>query len=378
MITTESREYFESHQYTSPRLFTSLRRVEENYRTIASALKHATCFYAVKANPHPEILKRLNAIGAYFDVASRGEIEQCLAAGVPATRLSFGSTIKTPDAIAFAYQVGVPLFVFDCLEEARKIAEYAPGAAALCRIDLASQAAKWPLTAKFGCAPDDLLEQLPYLRRLNLTLEGVSFHLGSQLEDVGEWPWALAEAKRIVTRLRTEGIEAPRLNVGGGFPAPYASFTGGLERYCQLVAGALEDAFHDTPVTLMCEPGRAVVADAGVIEARVALKSDRRTHNGAHWLYLDIGVFNGLFEAYSEGIQFRFASDRPSGDPLSPFVISGPTCDSVDVLFEKKPVDLPAGLETGDRIFILDAGAYTTSYATIGFNGFPPLEQIAA
>ena len=378
MITTESREYFDRHQYTSPRLFTSLRRVEENYRTIADSLKHAACFYAVKANPHPEILKRLNGFGAYFDVASRGEIELCLAAGVPAARLSFGSTIKTPDAIAFAHQAGVPLFVFDCLEEARKIARYAPGAVALCRIDLVSQAAKWPLTAKFGCSPDDLMERLPELRQLDLRLEGISFHLGSQLEDAGEWPWALAEARRLIRQLRAEGVPATRLNIGGGFPAPYASFSGGLGRYCQLVSGAFEDAFHDTPVTLMCEPGRAVVADAGVIEARVALKSDRRTANGARWLYLDIGVFNGLFEAYSEGIQFRFASDRPQDEAASPFVISGPTCDSVDVLFEKKPIDLPSGLETGDRIFILDAGAYTASYATTGFNGFPPLEQIAA
>ena len=378
MITTECREYFDRHQYTSPRLYTSLKRVEENYRTIDSALKRAACFYAVKANPHPDILKRLNAAGAYFDVASQGEIEQCLAAGVPAARLSFGSTIKTPQSIAFAHQVGVPLFVFDCLEEARKIAANAPGAAALCRIDLASQAAKWPLTAKFGCAPEDLVTQLPALRRLNLKLEGISFHLGSQLEDVGEWPSALGQARQLVARLRAEGLPARRLNIGGGFPAPYTSFTGGLERYCRLVAAAVEDVFHDTPVELMCEPGRAVVADAGVIEARVALNSDRRTANGARWLYLDIGVFNGLFEAYSEGIQFRFGSDHPEEGPLSPFVVSGPTCDSVDVLFEKKPVDLPSGLETGDRIFILDAGAYTAAYATVGFNGFPPLEQIAA
>lgn len=376
----DARAFFDRTAYERPRLFFSLDRATENYRRIAAASPALKCHYAVKAAPIPALIRRLAAEDGWFDVASREKIELCRAAGVAAERLSFGNTIKTPEAIEAAWRAGVRKFSFDCLEEARKIARHAPGATAVCRVDLTSDLAKWSLGRKFGCEPTHAVELLAQAAPLGFDAVGLSFHLGSQLEDPRPWTIALKAIHRIAAEARAFGAPVRLLNFGGGFPAACASFDGRLEPLLtDLNALALdlfgEEMGGDDPVDLMCEPGRAVVADAGVIEARVVLRSDRPTDSGAEWLYLDVGVFNGLFEAFSEGIVYRFASDG-SATPTAPFVLAGPTCDSVDTFFGGAPQSLPASLSSGSRLFVLDAGAYTHAYATVGFNGFPPLELV--
>jgi ornithine decarboxylase len=126
---------------------------------------------------------------------------------------------------------------------------------------------------------------------------------------------------------------------------------------------------------IMAEPGRGLVGNAGVIACEVMLVS-RKTDNDLHrWVYLDIGKFSGLAETIDEAIRYQFVTDRDH-EPAGPCILAGPSCDSADVLYEKRPVQLPLGLAAGDRVLIRNAGAYTSSYSSVGFNGFPPLDVV--
>jgi ornithine decarboxylase len=131
---------------------------------------------------------------------------------------------------------------------------------------------------------------------------------------------------------------------------------------------------------IMAEPGRGLVAEAGVIAAEVLLVNRRRTTDIARWVYLDIGKFSGLAETEGEAIRYQIetSADQVDAGPseTGPCILAGPSCDSADVLYEKRPVQLPLALRAGDKVRILACGAYTTTYASIGFNGFPPLDVV--
>ena len=125
----------------------------------------------------------------------------------------------------------------------------------------------------------------------------------------------------------------------------------------------------------MAEPGRSLVADAGVLETEVVLVSQR---DGVRWVYLDVGLFSGLVEAYGESIRYRIEvhrDGRPLAGPDGEIVLAGPTCDSLDILYERHRYRLPLDLRPGDRLRFLSAGAYTASYSSVGFNGFAPLRE---
>jgi ornithine decarboxylase len=124
----------------------------------------------------------------------------------------------------------------------------------------------------------------------------------------------------------------------------------------------------------MIEPGRSLVAEAGLIQTEVVLVSRKSRFDDTRWVYLDVGKFNGLAETLNESIKYRLRTSR-TGTP-GPVVLAGPTCDSADILYEKSGYHLPLDLQCGDRLEILNAGAYSGSYSSVGFNGFPPLRTI--
>ena len=126
---------------------------------------------------------------------------------------------------------------------------------------------------------------------------------------------------------------------------------------------------------VMAEPGRGLVAEAGHIAAEVLLVSRKSDDDMHRWVYLDIGKFSGLAETMDEAIRYQFTTARDD-EEMGPCVLAGPSCDSADVLYEKRPMLLPVGLSAGDKVMIRNCGAYTTTYASIGFNGFPPLDVI--
>src|SRR5215471_8862310 len=163
-----------------PCLVVDLDIVRENYLAFAKALPDSRVFYAVKANPAPEVLSLLVKLGSCFDTASVPEIEMVLAAGATADRISYGNTIKKERDIARAYALGVGLYAIDCKAEAEKIARAAPGSRVFCRILSDCRGAEWPLSRKFGCEPAMAVDVLEHAHRVGLDAHGVSFHVGSQ------------------------------------------------------------------------------------------------------------------------------------------------------------------------------------------------------
>src|SRR6516225_3715656 len=180
-----------------PCLVVDLDVVRDNYRAFAKALPDSRLFYAVKANPAPELLSLLVSLGSCFDTASVPEIELVLAAGATADRISYGNTIKKERDIARAFALGVRLFAVDCKAEVEKIARAAPGAKVFCRFLHDCAGAEWPLSRKFGCDPAMAVDVLEHAHRLGLTAHGVSFHVGSQQPRVQSCDGALKSASKI-------------------------------------------------------------------------------------------------------------------------------------------------------------------------------------
>ncbi|MBV9218340.1 MAG: type III PLP-dependent enzyme [Methylobacteriaceae bacterium] len=357
-----------------PCLVVDLEVVRENYLAFAKSLPDTRVFYAVKANPAPEVLDLLARLGSCFDTASLVEIEQVLATGATADRISFGNTIKKERDIARAFALGVRLFAVDCEAEVEKVARAAPGAKVFCRILCDGAGAEWPLSRKFGCAPAMAGRVLEHAHRLGLVAYGLSFHVGSQQGNPQMWDGALKASAAIFRDLAERGIHLQMVNLGGGFPTRYLKDVPIVRVYGQAIFRALRKHFGNRIPETIIEPGRGMVGNAGVIEAEVVLISRKADDDKVRWVYLDIGKFNGLAETMDEMIRYPIRTPF-DGDERAPCVIAGPTCDSVDVLYEKEPYALPVSLEIGSKVLIEGTGAYTTTYSAVGFNGFPPLQS---
>ncbi|MEQ9639448.1 MAG: type III PLP-dependent enzyme [Alphaproteobacteria bacterium] len=372
MATQRMLDFLATRRPEGPCLVVDLDVVRDNFHAFRRALPQSGIFYAVKANPAPEVLALLAELGSSFDTASVPEIEQVLAAGATPERISFGNTIKKERDIARAFQLGVRLFAVDCPEEVEKIARVAPGARVFCRILTDGVGADWPLSRKFGCVPAMAVDVLTHARDLGLDAYGVSFHVGSQQLHVDAWDRALAEAAEIFHTLEARGIQLRMVNLGGGFPARLLKAIPEPEVYGQAIGRSLSTHFGNRIPETIIEPGRGMVGDAGVIKAEVVLISRKSAEDTTRWVYLDIGKFGGLAETMEEAIRYPITTPR-DGDAVEPCVLAGPTCDSADVLYEKTPYPLPISLTIGDEILIETTGAYTTTYAANGFNGFAPL-----
>jgi len=371
-MTERINRFLAENRPETPCLVVDLDVIAEAYDLLRWHLPLARIYYAVKANPAPLIVTMLARKGANFDVASRGEIELCLNNGVAADRLSFGNTIKKEKDIAFAYQTGLRLFAFDSGPELDKLARAAPGARVFCRILVSCDGAEWPLSRKFGCAPEMAVELLRRARDLGLDPYGVSFHVGSQQTDLEQWDGAIGSAAHMFSLLAAADIELRMVNIGGGFPAHYHDDVPAIDRYARAVMAAITRHFGNDLPEIIIEPGRSLVGDAGIIQSEVVLISEKGGGDGRRWVYLDVGKFNGLAETMDESIKYRIAT--PGRNGLSgPVILAGPTCDSADILYERTEYRLPLGLEVGDRVEILSTGAYTASYASVGFNGFSPI-----
>jgi len=372
-MTERIREFLRNRLDDRPCLVVDLDVVRENYRAFAKALPDSRVFYAVKANPAPELLRLLVSLGSCFDTASVAEIEMVLAAGATPDRISFGNTIKKERDIARAHALGVRLFAVDCKAEVEKVARAAPAARVFCRFLFNCAGAEWPLSRKFGCDSDMTVEVLDHAQRLGLEAYGVSFHVGSQQRRTHAWDEALKSAAAIFRACSERGINLSMVNLGGGFPTRYLKEVPAVETYGRSIFRALRKHFGNAIPETIIEPGRGMVGNAGVIEAEVVLVSKKSESDSVRWVYLDIGKFGGLAETMDESIRYPIRTPR-DGDAVGPCVLAGPTCDSADVLYERKHYELPVSLEIGDKVLIEGTGAYTATYASVAFNGFTPLQ----
>jgi len=374
MATQRVLDFLATRRPEGPCLVVDLDVVRDNFRGFEKALPDSKIYYAVKANPAPEILRLLAQLGSAFDCASVAEIEMAMNAGAPAARISFGNTIKKERDVARAFELGVRLFAVDCVEEVEKIARAAPGSRVFCRVLTDGEGAEWPLSRKFGCVPAMAIDVLRQARALGLDAYGVSFHVGSQQTDLSAWSRALGDAKKVFATLAEEGIVLKMVNMGGGFPTRYLKDVPLAQAYGQAIFAALRTHFGNNIPETIIEPGRGMVGNSGVIKSEVVLISKKSDNDNVRWVFLDIGKFGGLAETMDEAIRYPIVTAR-DGDEKSPCVLAGPTCDSADVLYEKTPYPLPLSLTIGDEVLIEGTGAYTTTYASVAFNGFEPLRS---
>ena len=365
-------EHFLSEcQRATPFLVVDLELVKAKYLELQEQFSQVHIYYAVKANPAPKILKLLNHLGAKFEVASRPEIELCMQTGISPERIAYGNTIKKAKDIFYAHRVGVRRFAFDSTAELIKLAKYAPGSEVYCRLLTSGDHADWPLSRKFGCDLEMAYRLLLHSARMRLKPIGVSFHVGSQQTDPAQWDAPLRDAAQLFGRLEAAGVQLSMINLGGGFPAHYQAELPSLQNYALTVLGAVTRNLGAYAPQVVLEPGRFLVADAGLIQSEVVLISRKAFGDPKRWVYLDIGKFNGLIETMDEAIKFRLRSAR--GGPTGPVILAGPSSDSADILYEKTCYHLPLELQIGDRLELLSAGAYTATAATVGYNGFVPL-----
>jgi ornithine decarboxylase len=349
--------------------------IDRQYDELATGLPFAKIYYAVKANPAPQILTMLRDKGANFDIASVYELEKVLALGITGDRISYGNTIKKAKDIRYFHEKGVRMYATDSEADLRNIAKAAPGSKIYVRILTdGTQTADWPLSRKFGCESDMAMDLLILARDLGLVPYGVSFHVGSQQREIGAWDSALNKAKVIFERLKEEdNIELKMINMGGGFPANYINRTNELSVYADEITRFLQEDFGDDLPEIIIEPGRSLISNAGVLVSEVVLIA-RKSRTALHrWVYTDVGKFNGLIETLDEAIKFPIWTDKTGeGEDC---VIAGPTCDSADIMYENHKYALPLNLAIGDRMYWFSTGAYTTTYSAIEFNGFPPLKD---
>jgi len=365
------RRHLDRAALPTPCLVLDLALVRERYAELRTALPDARICYAVKANPNPDVLATLVEQGSSFDVASPGEIDLCLAHGAAPEQISYGNTIKKRADIARAHELGVRLFATDSAADLDKIAEAAPGAQVFCRVSVDNRGSRTPFGRKFGCPPETAAQLLVRAAELGLDPCGASFHIGSQQHEPAAWEHGIRAAREVFDTAAAHGVRLRLVNLGGGLPAEYTEAAPPIGDYAAGIERALDREFGAQRPELLVEPGRFLVGDAGVLRSEVVLVTPE-TGGDRRWVYLDVGRYNGLAETEGEAITYRLRTSR-DGDPTGPVVLAGPTCDGDDVLYQRTTYELPLSLRDGDAVDLLSAGAYTASYASVGFNGFPPL-----
>ena len=366
-----------SKDFETPFIVVNLRKIRESYLSLRESFPYAKIYYAVKANPDKAVIALLAELGSYFDLASRYELDLVLSLGVSSDRVSYGNTIKKAKDVAYFYEKGVRLFVTDSKEDLKNIATYAPSSRIYVRLLVENTgAAEWPLSRKFGCHSDMAYDLLVAAKSLGLEPYGISFHVGSQQKDIGQWGDALAKTNYLFSSLEEEeNLKLSMINMGGGFPATYVHPTNDLSLYASEINRYLTDDYGSDMPEIILEPGRSLVGNSGIMTTEVVLISRKNNTALNRWVYLDAGLFNGLFETLNESIKYPVITsrDEPGGKEAT-VILAGPTCDSTDILYEDYKYRLPLDLKIGDRVYFLTTGAYTGSYASVCFNGFPPIK----
>jgi ornithine decarboxylase len=346
--------------YDRPFLLIDSTIVREKARRFAAAMPRVRPHYAVKANPDPRVLKIVIAEGGGFEIASISELDLLLSQGVPAAEVFYSNPVKSRDQITQAAAKGVEWYVIDSLEELKKIHSVKADAKLYLRVDTPNIGSDWPLAGKFGAHTPEVREIIAAAARLKADLAGVAFHVGSQCRNPENWRVGIEKARAVFDQMSKAGLNPRLLTIGGGFPVRHVKPIPSIEVIGDVVNRALE-AFP-AKVRVIAEPGRYLVSDAGYFVCRIM---GTATRANKRWMHLDAGLFGGIIET-AEGLKYKIRTDRAGPD--IPWNVAGPTCDSIDVVMRDEP--LPSDLQEGDYLYLKNAGAYTTAYAS-NFNGFP-------
>jgi ornithine decarboxylase len=355
-------QYLDNEKIITPFLLIDSEKVREKVALIGRHIKNAKLFYAVKANPDIKVIKFLNKLKTGFEIASEGELELLSSIGVEASRIISSNPVKSLKFLKLAASYGVDRFSFDSPDEVDKLMKYIPGCSVYIRLSVPNEGSEWPLSKKFGVELDNALELLLYAGKRGLKPAGITFHVGSQCTNVYSWNIALDKAKALWDMAGKKGLKLKLLNIGGGYPINYTKNVVGIEAIERNINTLIYERFPED-IDIYIEPGRAVVGDAGIFVSTVIGKAKREDQE---WLYIDVGVFNGLMESVG-GIKYSYiVESNKQVRSRKLWTMAGPSCDSFDVI--DKNVLLPEP-EVGNLVLILSSGAYTISYAS-EFNGF--------
>jgi ornithine decarboxylase len=347
-------------RYARPFLILDTAIVRRKVRRFRAAMPRVRPHYAVKANPDRRVLKVLAQEGCGFEIASTVELDLLLALGVDPAEIFYSNPMKSREAIAYAAGKGVQWFAVDSVDELRRVHETCADARIYLRVATPNIGSDWPLSGKFGAGAAEAREIVATAAKLGAGLAGATFHVGSQCRNPENWRVGIEKARTVFDAMTKAGLKPRMLDIGGGFPVRHVKPIPSIEVIGEVVNEALK-AFPED-VQVVAEPGRYMTSDAGYFVCRVL---GTTTRGGKRWMHWDAGLFGGIIET-TEGLKYKIRSDRSGPD--IPWNVAGPTCDSVDVILRDEP--LPSDLQEGDFIYIRNAGAYTTAYAS-QFNGFP-------
>jgi len=350
-----------AHQkYQRPFLILDTALVRDKARRIRAAMPRVQAHYAVKANPDRRVIKALMQEGCGFEIASIAELDLLLSLGVPAHEILYSNPMKPRDSIAYAASKGVEWMVVDSVDELRRAHEIKPDLKLYLRIATPNIGSDWPLSGKFGAGANETREIVLTAAKLGTDLAGVTFHAGSQCRNPENWRVGIEKARTLFDVMTKAGLKPRLLDIGGGFPVRHVKPIPSIEVVGEIINEALR-AFPPE-VRVVAEPGRFLVSDAAYFVCRVI---GTTTRGGKRWMHWDAGLFGGVIET-TEGLKYKLRTERSGPDV--PWHVAGPTCDSLDVILRDEP--LPSDLQEGDFVYIRNAGAYTTAYAS-EFNGFP-------
>lgn len=376
-----------SNEISTPCLVMGLDLIDKKFSLLKEILSNVEIYFSVKSNPDSIVLSHLRYLGSSFEAASLGEIQQCMEIGGLSTQLHFGNSIKKREEIAQAYELGIRSFSVDSEQEVLKVAEMAPGSLIMVRLSTDGNGAVWGLSKKFGTSVARATQLLKLARSCDLVPYGLSFHVGSQQQNADAWAAALKNCEVVISELKKDGIKLNAINLGGGLPAngymdhdEVVDFD--LVSYLKTIKKHI-DQFEEncgSQFKFMIEPGRFIVANTGVVVSKVLLTAKREFDNGIeNWVYMDVGKFNGLYEASDIQLPIHLLDDvnlHTMQDIVST-VLSGPSCDSDDMLLPPNTtIVLPSSLKEGDHLLFGSTGAYSNSYATQNFNGFKPISVV--
>jgi len=347
-------------RYSRPFLILDNAIVREKARRFCAAMPRVRPHYAVKANPDRRVLRTLMQEGCGFEIASTSELDTLFALGVNAAEVFYSNPMKSRQSIAYAAAKGVEWFVVDSVDELRRVHEIKADARVYLRVATPNIGSDWPLSGKFGAGASETREIIATAAKLGADLAGVTFHVGSQCRNPENWRVGIEKARTLFDAMTKAGLRPRMLDIGGGFPVRHVKPIPSIEVIGEVVNEALK-AFPEE-VRVVAEPGRYMVSDAAYFVCRVI---GTATRGGKRWMHWDAGLFGGVMET-TEGLKYRIRTERSGPD--IPWHVAGPTCDSVDVILRDEP--LPSDLQESDFIYIRNAGAYTTAYAS-EFNGFP-------
>jgi ornithine decarboxylase len=357
-----------TREFGSPLLIVDCARVRAQYRSLRLALPGVDLHYALKPMPHPAVVRAVVEEGGWLDLATTGEVALVAALGIAPGRCIHTHPIKRASDIRNALAFGVTTFVADNPDEVRKFARYGERSALLLRVSFRAPGAVCDLSRKFGCDPEDALVLARLAASLGIDVRGFSFHVGSQSPDALKHVEAIEACARLLRVARRERLGSlDTLDIGGGFPIDYLQHAVEIRSFCAPIRAAL--ATLPKRVRVIAEPGRFIIGPAAI---GVATVMGRALREGHWWYYLDDGLYGSYSGQLYDHARYPVESLR-QGAPLSPAVLAGPTCDSIDVIAEN--LMLPQ-LKAGDLIVGRAMGAYTWASAS-EFNFFPRATVVA-